>query len=84
MTWRRRLMVATATLGGGLICFQPVMRARMESRLSEIVGGRVKIGSSKISIKDGAIAFRDIVVHPFPATQAGQPQANAKRLIHAH
>ena len=72
MTWRRRLIVATATLGGGLICFQPVMRARMESRLSEIVGGRVEIGSSKISLKDGAIALRDIVVHPFPTKQLGQ------------
>jgi hypothetical protein len=68
MTWRRRMMVATVTLGTGMICFQPVMRARMESRLSEIMGGRVEIGSSKISIKDGSIALRDIVVHP-TATQ---------------
>jgi len=76
MSWRRRLMVATATLGGGLICFQPVMRARMELRLSEIVGGRVEIGSSKISIKDGAIALRDIVVHPSPAKQPGQSETS--------
>ena len=72
MTWRRRMMVATVTLGGGILCFQPVMRARMEWRLSEIMGGRVEIGSSKISIKDGAIALRDITVHPMAATHSGQ------------
>ena len=76
MTWRRRLMVATATLGGGLICFQPVMRARMESRLSEIVGGKVEIGFSKISLKDGVIALRDIVVHPFPLKQSGHSETS--------
>jgi len=84
MTWRRRLMVATATLGGGLICFQPVMRARMESRLSEIVGGRVEIGSSKISLKDGAIALRDIVVHPFPLKQPGQSETSSVPLRIQH
>ncbi len=63
MTFRRRLLVATVTLGGGIVCFQPVMRARMESRISEIFGARVCIGSSKISLVDGTIAFRDVVVH---------------------
>lgn len=63
MTFRRRLLVATVTLGGGICCFQPIMQARMESRFSEISGARVDIGSSKISLVDGTIAFRDIVIH---------------------
>ncbi len=63
MTFRRRLLVATVTLGGGICCFQPVMRARMESRISEIFGARVDIGASKISLRDGTIALRDIVIH---------------------
>ena len=60
MTFRRRLLVVTLTLGGGLLCFQPVMRALMESRISEIIGARVDIGASKISLFDGTIAFRDV------------------------
>ena len=63
MTFRRRLLVATVTLGGGICCFQPIMQGRMESRFSEIFGARVDIGSSKISLVDGTIAFRDIVIH---------------------
>jgi len=35
----------------------------MESRISDIVGARVDIGESKISLIDGTIAFRDVVVH---------------------
>ena len=63
MTFRRRLLVVTVTLGGGILCFQPVMRARMEARISDIIGARVDIGQSKISLIDGTIAFRDVVVH---------------------
>ncbi len=63
MTFRRRLLVATVTLGGGICCFQPIMRSRMESRLSEIMKAKVEIGSSKISLIDGTIALRDVVVH---------------------
>ena len=84
MTWRRRMMVATVTLGGGIICFQPVMRARMESRLSEIMGGRVEIGSSKISIKDGSIALRDIVVHPTATPQSEQNETSPAPLKIQH
>ena len=64
MTIRRRILVATLTIAGGVCCFQPAMRVRMEARLSEIVGGRVEIGSSKISFLDSTIAFRDIIIHP--------------------
>ena len=63
MTFRRRLLVATVTLGGGILCIQPIMRARMESRLSELMRAKVEIGSSKISLIDGTIALRDVVVH---------------------
>lgn len=63
MTFRRRLLVATVTLGGGILCFQPIMRARMESRLAEIMRAKVEIGSSKISLIDGTISLRDVVVH---------------------
>ncbi len=84
MTWRRRMMVATVTFGGGILCFQPAMRARMEWRLSEITGGRVEIGSSKISLKDGAIALRDITVHPTAETHAGQNEASAAPLKIQH
>ena len=63
MTFRRRLLVVTVTLGAGILCFQPVMRARMESQISDIIGARVDIGESKISLIDGTIAFRDVVVH---------------------
>ena len=69
MTFRRRLLVATVTLGGGICCFQPVMRARMESRMSEFFGARVDIGASKISLMDGTIAFRDIVIHHSGSSQ---------------
>ncbi len=63
MTFRRRLLIATVTLGGGICCFQPIMRSRMESRLSEIMNAKVEIGSSKISLIDGTIALRDVVIH---------------------
>ena len=63
MTFRRRLFIATVTLGGGICCFQPIMRSRMESRLSEIMKAKVEIGSSKISLVDGTIALRDVVIH---------------------
>jgi len=63
MTFRRRILVATVTLGGGICCFQPMMRARIESRLSEIMRAKVEIGSSKISLIDGTIALRDVIVH---------------------
>ncbi len=63
MTIRRRILVATLTVAGGVCCFQPVMRVRMQARLSEILGGRVEIGSSKISFLDSTIAFRDIEIH---------------------
>lgn len=84
MTWRRRLLIATATLGGGIICFQPLMRARMESRLSDIVGGRVEIGSSKISVRDGAIALRDIIVHPNVASQSEPSETAPAKLMIQH
>ena len=64
MTFRRRLFVATLTVGGGICCFQPVMRSRMEARLSELVGGRATIGSSKISLRDSTIALSDITIRP--------------------
>lgn len=63
MTFRRRLLIATVTLGGGILCIQPVMRSRLESRLSEIMRAKVEIGSSKLSLVDGTIALRDVVVH---------------------
>ncbi|MCY2985762.1 MAG: hypothetical protein NTY15_19225 [Planctomycetota bacterium] len=63
MTFRRRLLIATVTLGGGICCCQPIMRSRMESRLSEIMKAKVEIGSSKISLIDGTIALRNVVVH---------------------
>ena len=63
MTIRRRLLIATVTLGGGICCFQPVMRNRMESRISELFGGQVDIGSSKISLVDTTIALSDITIH---------------------
>ncbi len=69
MTIRRRLLIATVTLGGGICCFQPIMRTRMESRISELVGGRVDIGSSKISLIDATIAFSDITVHSMSSRQ---------------
>ena len=72
MTFRRRLLVATVTLGGGICCFQPVMRARMESRMSEFFGAQVDIGASKISLMDGTIAFRDIVIHHSSSSQRGE------------
>lgn len=62
MTFRKRLLVVTLAVGGGVLAFQPLMRFRMESRLSEILGGKVKIGSSKISLLEGVIALEDIVV----------------------
>lgn len=63
MTIRRRLFIATVTLGGGICCFQPIMRNRMESRISELFGGRVEIGSSKVSLIDATIALSDITIH---------------------
>ena len=63
MTFRRRLLLATVTLGGGICCFQPIMRTRMESRLSDILKAKVEIGSSKISLVDGTISLRDVVVY---------------------
>ena len=63
MTIRRRLFIATVTLGGGICCFQPIMRNRMESRISELFGGRVEIGSSKVSLIDATIALGDITIH---------------------
>ncbi len=65
MTIRRRLFVATLTVGVGICCFQPVMRSRMERRLSELLGGQVAIGSSQISLRDSTIALSDIVIQPF-------------------
>ncbi len=72
MTIRRRILVATLTIAGGVCCFQPVMRSRMKARLSEILGGRVEIGSSKISFLDSTIAFRDIAIHPVGSIQASK------------
>lgn len=72
MTIRRRILVATLTIAGGVCCFQPVMRARMQARLSEILGGRVEIGSSKISFLDSTIAFRDIEIQPVGSDQVSK------------
>ncbi len=72
MTFRRRLFVATLIVGGGVCCFQPIMRSRMEARLSEIVGGKVEIGSSKISLRDSTIALSDIVIQPFDSEQSSE------------
>ncbi len=62
MTFRRRLFVATLTVGGGICCFQPFMRSRMEARLSELLGGQVEIGSSRVSLRDSTIALSDIFI----------------------
>lgn len=75
MTIRRRLFIATVTLGGGICCFQPIMRNRMESRISELFGGRVEIGSSKVSLIDATIALRDITIH-----SANPRQGSSERL----
>ena len=72
MTIRRRILVATLTIAGGVCCFQPVMRVRMQTRLSEILGGRVEIGSSKISFLDSTIAFRDIEIQPVGSDQVSK------------
>ena len=64
MKFRRRVLFATIVLGGCLCAFQPIMRSRIELRLSEIFGARVDIGSSKISLLDGTISLGNIVVHP--------------------
>ena len=63
MTFRRRLLVVTVTLGVGILCFQPVMRVRMASAISNFVGAKVDINESRISLFDGTMAFRNIVVH---------------------
>jgi hypothetical protein len=78
MTFRRRLLIATVTLGGGICCFQPIMRSRMESRLSEIMKAKVEIGSSKISLFDGTIALRDVVIH------SGIDESDAETNSHFH
>lgn len=80
MTFRRRLFIATVTLGGGICCFQPIMRARIESRLSEIMRAKVEIGSSKISLVDGTIALRNVVVHSSQDESGTGSQANLNRI----
>ena len=62
MTLRRRLLLGTAIIGGGVFGFQPFLRTRMESRLSELLGARVEIGDSKVSLVDGTISFRNLIV----------------------
>jgi len=41
------------------------MRTRIESRLSDIIGAKVEVGSSKVSLLDGTISFDEIVILPF-------------------
>jgi hypothetical protein len=62
MTLRRRLIVSTLVIAGGVLAFQPVARWRIESRLSDIFGCPVSIGSSKISLSERTISIRDMVV----------------------
>jgi len=77
MTLRRRVFVGTLVIAGGIWAFQPAMRSRMEKRLSDIFGTKVEIGFSKISLSDGTIAMRDIVVRP--STDSGQSDRNKVR-----
>ncbi|MEQ1827099.1 MAG: hypothetical protein ABL921_14185 [Pirellula sp.] len=64
MNIRRPLFVATLVIGGGILAFQPLMRRRIESRLSDLFGARVEVGHSKISLIDGVISLRNVVLHP--------------------
>ena len=84
MNVRRRVLVATIVLGVGFCSFQPIMRSRIESRLSEILGSEVRIGSSKISILDGTIALTDIVIDPKDKDQLHSGRAGQLPIIIAN
>ncbi len=85
MTFRRRLFVATLIVGAGICCFQPIMRSRMEASLSEFLGSKVEIGSSKISFRDGTIALSEIVIKPTDtdATREDEKPLKAIHIGHA-
>lgn len=63
MSVRKRILVATLVIGGGVLAFQPIMRSRIEQRLSDILNAKVQVGHSKISLITGTISLSDIVVH---------------------
>lgn len=71
MTWRKKVLAGSVLAGCSIAAFQPVVRNRLEHRLSEIFGARVEIGSSKLSLLDGTISLQQVVVHgptgPSPA-----------------
>jgi hypothetical protein len=67
--------VVALVIGGGTLAFQPLMRQRIESRLSELLGADVKVGSSRISLVDGIITLRDVVVRRGNAGESDSSEA---------
>lgn len=63
MTWRKKVLLCSLLAGCGIAAFQPIARNRFEHRLSEIFGGRVEVGSSKLSLFDGTISLGQLVIH---------------------
>ena len=62
MTWRRKVLLGSLVAGCGIAAFQPIVRNRLEHRLSEVFATRVEIGSSKISLFDSTISLQQVTV----------------------
>lgn len=63
MTWRRKVLLGSLVAGCGIAAFQPIVRNRLEHRLSEVFATRVEIGSSKISLFDSTISLQQVIVY---------------------
>ena len=63
MTWRRKVLLGSLVAGCGIAAFQPIVRNRLEHRLSEVFATRVEIGSSKISLFDSTISLQQVTVY---------------------